>query len=141
MTDWDNVHIASPYDESPDAEVASEDELSLVVNTGQVDMPQRFNPNLPYADVSLKLNDKDEILLSAIKKAIDNGWAGWQSRVNDATTIGLEAEEVVKTMKRTNASVKELLFDMEFAKFLWGDSYKEKLQEMVLAPDVILYLR
>lgn len=143
MTDWKNIKIASPYDETPDAPMAAEDELNHVILTQNVpeNRPQRFNPAIPYIDASAILNDRDEILLQAVKKAIDNGWIGYKSRINDAMTLGMEAEQLVKEMKRTKANVRDLLFDHEFAEALWGEEFKEKLQAMVLEPDVILYVK
>ena len=120
MTDWDNVKIASPYDDTPEAEVAPKEELEGVIGGQNLPLPppmERFNPNLPYSDASMVLNERDEILLAAIKKAIANGWIGWRERVNDATTIGLEGEQLIKEMKKTKADAKSLLFDVEFAKY------------------------
>ena len=144
MTDWKDFKIASPYDESPDAQAAAEDELQRVIEMHDIpqQLPQeRFNPAVPYAHTTTAFSDKDKILLQAIQKAIDNGWLGWRNLVNDATTIGMEAEQLVKEMKKNRADAKTLLFDHEFALSLWGDDYETRLKTMVLAPDVIQYLK
>ena len=145
MTDWNNVKVASPYDNTPDASVATKEELDHIIETGNVPhtvpQTQRFNPSLPYADMGFIMDDRDKILLKAIKRAIENGWEGWRTRVNDATTVGMEAEQLVKEMKSRKASVKDLLFDIDFASRLWPLNYKGHLQRMVLADDIMIYMR
>lgn len=143
MTDWADQKIASPYDDTPDADVASEDELNLVVNTGQVNhqVPlTRFNPHLPYANPPMQFDPNDRVLVATIRKAIGAGWEGWRNRVNDATTVGMEAEQLAKEMKKYNADVKGLVFDNDFARFA-GYDIVELAKELSNGKDVITCLR
>lgn len=144
MTEWSGVKIASPYDDTPDAQQATKEELNHVIYTQNI--PQNvadpvFNPNMAYAEISLDLNENDKVLLNAIKKSINNGWVGWRSWVNDATTIGMEAEQLIREMKKKNVKASDLLFDHEFNKYLWGKTWKDMLKDMVVSKDIIEYLK
>jgi hypothetical protein len=140
QTNWDDIHIASPYDDSPDSEIASEDEIRTVANTGQVPSPQAIVPNMPIDPARLRFTGNDQVLYEAIQRAIDRGWA-WQTRVNDATTIGMEAEAVLMEMKRKYGSARELLLDLDFARHYWGEGYEEHVKALAISPDVIGYLK
>ena len=49
--------------------------------------------------------------------------------------------EMVKEMKKHRADIKGLVFDHDFARFLFPDDWQSHLQNMVTSPNVINYIR
>jgi hypothetical protein len=110
------------------------------------DFGKRANPNERYETPTITFNDREQVLLKALRKAVANGWTGWRGFVNDAVTLGMEPEGVLRDMRRAQAPIEPLIYNKEFAKMLWANpvasqpDWKYHLQHMILAEDAIRYL-
>lgn len=82
------------------------------------------------------LNWREATLLQALKLAIANGWTGWKTHVNDAVTMGQEAEGVMRDYRKGQKPIEPLIFDHEFAR---AAGYN--LVDLVLATDRMKHLR
>jgi hypothetical protein len=83
----------------------------------------RWNPNIPYAPIQAQpFSPRHEILFKAVDRAIKNGWKGWRFHVNDAVTVGMEADHLVRYMIRTQKPLEPLIYNKDFARALWGDT-------------------
>lgn len=146
MTDWQNVTVDDK--ELPQPTYADAKELNNLTSRGIVPpnptpitpIVDRANPNMPFNQFGVYLSGKDHELVEIIKLAIENGWK-WQEIVHESIIKGTEAESVVKTMKKTKANVRDLLLDIDFARALFGDKYKEELQSLVLQRDIMKYIK
>jgi hypothetical protein len=88
------------------------------------------------------LNPREAVLLQAVKVAIAHGWKGWITHVNDAVTVGQEAEGVLRDYRKGNKPLEPLLFDHEFAKAIAGEELMYVwLSNLAVSPDRITWLR
>jgi hypothetical protein len=102
------------------------------------------------------LNWREDVLLKALRIAIAHGWQGWRTYVNDAVTVGQEAEGVLRDYRRGQKPLEPLLFDHDFAKALFGEqlvrgelavgtgaipAWQYNLIDLALAPDRMKLLR
>lgn len=115
-------------------------DISLDTPGNQPDFGKKANPAERYELPDMHLNPQEEVLLKALKRAVANGWQGWRNFVNDAVTIGQEPEGVLRDMRRVQAPVEPLIFDISFAKALWGRLWAVNLTNMVTAEDRIKWL-
>lgn len=119
------------------------------------DFGKRANPNEQYETPTIPYNPREQVLLKVLKKAVANGWTGWRGFVNDAVTLGMEPEGVLRDMRRAQSPIEPLIYNHEFTKSLFGDEpvtkvpddpyvvehpWKTHLQQMVIADDPIKYL-
>ena len=95
-----------------------------------------------------------EVLEKAIAKAIDNGWKaprGNRYGVADDGTVFAYVKDSEIRAYGVETSLRELIFNHDFAKALWGEEYKDwplykikdfefHLQQMVVADDPVQYL-
>lgn len=88
----------------------------------------------PQTDQSL--NWREDVLLKALKLAIANGWTGWRTHVNDAVTVGQEAEGVLRDYRKGAKPIEPLIFDHDFAQAVAYD-----LRGLVMAQDRMRYLQ
>jgi hypothetical protein len=125
------------------------------LETEQPDFGEKANPAARYESPDMHLSPREEVILRALRQAVRNGWTGWRGFVNDAVTIGLEPEGVLRDMRRARTPIEQLIYNHEFAKFLFGDEpitvnpddpyviehpWKGHLQRMVVADDPLKYL-
>jgi hypothetical protein len=82
------------------------------------------------------LNPREEVLLKALRMAVANGWEGWKTHVNDAVTVGQEAEGVLRDYRKGQKPIEPLIFDHDFAHFVGYD-----LIGLVLSTDRLRYLK
>ncbi len=129
---------------------------NISLESQEPDFGKRANPNEQYEVPVITYNPREEVLLKALKKAVANGWQGWRGFVNDAVTLGMEPEGVLRDMRRSQAPVEPLIYNKEFAKALWGERdprpvggigdfpsatyWMTRLKEMVVSDDPIKYL-
>jgi hypothetical protein len=116
-------------------------EWNVKLDTGdKPEFGEHFNPAQRYEASTVAYSPRELALLRCVRKAVRNGWQGWRSFVNDATTIGLEPEAVLRDMRKAQAPVEPLIFNHEFAKALWGELWAARLTNMVTAEDRIKWL-
>lgn len=150
--DWNISLIPQGATNSSDPLVASEDEIKDVINNpsllsmpkpieSEVEAAPRYNANVPYSPEPVVFSYNDQILLKAIRKAVKNGWKDYHRFANDAVTIGMEAERAITGMKKGSMKVEELLYDKTFARCLWLDDWQTRLSEMVVADNLMNYLK
>ena len=107
---------------------------------------KRWNPNIPYApQPEVTFVGSDLVLFKAIDTAIQNGWQGWKLMLNDTVTRGLEAEGLLKQIKKYQKPLETLVYNKEFNYFLWirntaKGNWRYHLQQMVIADNVVKYL-
>lgn len=82
------------------------------------------------------LNWREETLLKTLRIAVADGWQGWKTHVNDAVTVGQEAEGVLRDYRRGAKPIEPLIFDHEFAAAAGYD-----LVALVLSTDRMRYLK
>lgn len=113
---------------------------NVSLETQPPEFGKRANPAERYETQSANLNPREQILLRCLRKAVANGWQGWRGFVNDAVTIGQEADGVLRDMRKVHAPVEPLIFNIEFAQKLWPDDWQEFLMFMAIEEDRIKYL-
>jgi len=132
---------------------ASAQEIEGVIdNIGNLVMPEpieskkaveaapRYNANVPYTPQPVIYSMNDQIVMAAIRRAVDNGWNDYHRFANDAVTIGMEAEAVITGMKKRQASINELLFDKDFNRCLYQEDWRQNMFDMISAPNSIKYI-
>jgi hypothetical protein len=82
------------------------------------------------------LNWREETLLRVLQIAIANGWQGWRTHVNDAVTVGQEAEGVLRDYRKAQTPIEPLIFDHDFANAVGYD-----IISLVISTDRLQYLR
>ena len=144
-TTWTGVKADNKY--TPQPEFADSRELNNLVQRGIPPTPKPItsleNQSVPerhFNQYGVVLTPQDHELVDVVEIAIKNGWK-WQEIVHESIIKGTEAESVVKTMKKTKANVRDLLLDIDFARALFGDKYKEELQSLVLQRDIMKYIK
>lgn len=118
MSQWKTESIGPASNELAPVRKATLDDLRLT--------PQTEQP----------LNWREGVLLKALKLAIYNGWTGWKTHVNDAVTVGQEAEGVLRDYRRGQKPIEPLIFDHDFARAAGYD-----LVGLVLSTDRMKHLR
>lgn len=106
-----------------------------------LDPAPRYNANVPYAPPTINHSEYDLILIDAVRQAVKYGWKDAHRWANDAMTIGLEGEAVVKGMQRRGADVKTLIYDKSFAKAFFGEGWKDKLVVLIMSDNPMLVLK
>lgn len=112
----------------------------ISLETQPPEFGKRANPSEQYEVPVVSYSPRELILLKALKKAVSNGWQGWRGFVNDAVTLGMEPEGVLRDMRRAQAPIEPLIFNIEFVKSLWPDDWYNRIQDMAVDDERIKYI-
>ena len=144
-TTWTGVKADNKY--TPQPEYADSRELNNLVQRGIAPTPkpitsleQQNIPERHFNQYGVFLTPQDQELVQIVEVAVKNGWK-WQEIVHESIIKGTEAVSVVKSLKKKNTDVRSLLLNIDFAKALFGDKYKEALGELVLEGDILTAVR
>ena len=144
-TTWTGVKADNKY--TPQPEYADSRELNNLVQRGIAPTPKPITslehqsvPERHFNQYGVVLTPQDHELVDVVEIAIKNGWK-WQEIVHESIIKGTEAVSVVKALKKRNTDVRSLLLNIDFAKGLFGDKYKEALGELVLERDILKAVR
>ena len=142
---WTGVKADNKY--TPQPEFADSRELNNLVQRGIPPTPKPItsleNQSVPerhFNQYGVVLTPQDHELVDVVEIAIKNGWK-WQETVHESIIKGTEAVSVVKSLKKRNTDVRSLLLNIDFAKALFGDKYKEALGELVLEGNILTAIR
>lgn len=144
-TSWTGVKADNKH--TPQPELADSRELNNLIQRGIPPTPKpitslehQSTPERHFNQYGVVLTPQDKELVEIIDIAIKNGWK-WQDIVHESIIKGTEAVSVVKSLKKRNSDIKTLIFNLDFAKALFGSKFKEELQELVLEPDLFKALK
>ena len=144
-TTWTGVKADNKY--TPQPEYADSRELNNLVQRGIAPTPKPITslehqsvPDRHFNQYGVFLTPKDKELVEIVQLAIKNGWK-WQEIVHESIIKGTEAVSVVKALKKRNADIRSLILNLDFAKALFGNKYKEVLSELVLEADLLKAVR
>ncbi len=144
-TTWTNIKADNKN--TPQPEFADSRELNNLIQRGIPPTPKPITslehqsvPDRHFNQFGVVLTPQDNELVQIVDIAIKNGWK-WQEIVHESIIKGTEAVSVVKALKKRNSDIKTLIFNLDFAKALFGSKVKEALQELVLEADLLKALK